>query len=214
MVKLKIAFIVLCVVILGYGVNLMIENKKLKTINGIQESNIESLVFGMDSLMLKNNQQAVEVKSLRLTKGEFESYKKDAAKTIENMGIKIKNLQSYTRTDMALKIPINGKVNIQSQHPIENLDNETDSICECDDEFEYMADIDITNEFLDVKGVIVGDSIGIEVSTEVKLEQAVSIIPKHKFLWWSWGVKGIKQTITTNNPYVEIKYSESILLEK
>lgn len=212
--KLKIQILVISVIIVlvGYGVFLFQENASLKKVNEVQKSNIESLITGIDTIRLKNNQQAIEVKNLQLTAQDFQTYKKDAVKTIENMGIKIKNLQSYSRTDMIIKIPVEGKVKFQAQNPKENELVDEDSIDDCLED--YVAVIDIHEPYLDVHGTIVGETVELEVNTEVKLEQVASIIPKHKFLWWSWGVKAVKQTITTDNPYVKINYSEFIIIEK
>lgn len=210
--KIQILALVVIIALIGYGVYLFQENASLKKTNEVQKSNIESLMLGTDTLRLKNNQQALEVRNLQLTAQDFQVYKKDAMQTIENMGIKIKNLQSYSRTDMTIKIPVEGKVKLQSQNPQENELADEDSIDDCLED--YVAVIDIHQPYLDVQGTIIGDSISLSVNTEVKLEQAATVIPKHKFLWWSWGVKGIKQIITTDNPYVEIKYSEYINIEK
>jgi hypothetical protein len=48
----------------------------------------------------------------------------------------------------------------------------------------------------------------------VNLLQAVWVEPKHKFLWWRWGTKAIHQSISSDNPYVEIKYSEVMEIRK
>lgn len=210
--KIQLLVIAIIIALLSYGTYLYKENASLRETNSIQKSNIESLMDGVDTLRLKNNQQAIEVKNLRLTAQEFQTYQKDAVKTIENMGIKIKNLQSYSRTDMTIKIPVEGKVKLQLQNPQDNELAEEDSVDDCLED--YVAVIDIHEPYLDVQGTIIGDSIALSVSTKVKLEQAASVIPKHKFLWWSWGVKGIRQTITTDNPYVKINYSEYINISK
>ena len=64
--------------------------------------------------------------------------------------------------------------------------------------------------YLKVNGIIENNQLIRNIHLPVSLHQAVWIEPKHRFLWWRWGVKALHQTISSDNPYVEIKYSEMI----
>ena len=52
-----------------------------------------------------------------------------------------------------------------------------------------------------------------QIRIPVTLHQAVWIEYKRRWLFWK-RVKAVHQTISSDNPYVEIRYSEYILLQK
>lgn len=199
--KIKIILLILFLSICSYGAYLFTENEKLKKENTTHIANMEGLMTGIDNLTLENGQKAVQVSELRLTVGELESYRSADAEKIKEMGIKLKNLQALAKHSMQVKIPISAKI----EEPLNIEDQDT---------AKFYGIISINNPYLQVDGAIDGDSINLEVTTQVKLDQVIHTIPKHKFLWWSWGVKGVKQVITTDNPYVNIEYSEFITIEK
>jgi hypothetical protein len=68
--------------------------------------------------------------------------------------------------------------------------------------------------YIDFKGVIEDSVLTANVRIPVTLNQAIFVEYKHRFLWWRWKVKGVHQTITSDNPDVEIEYSEYIRIEK
>lgn len=211
--KLKlILFLVLAV--LSLTIKIMwgtIEDLKYE--NERKSSNIESLFQAQDSLKYLANGQAVEVRALRLTKNEFKEYRDESEKKLKDMGVQIRHLKAAGKHNMQIKIPISGKLDIDQQ-PEPSEDDEhpvrQDSAKVCPD---YKANIYLENPYLLVTGKIINDSIDIKAHTSVELDQGIEVIPKHKFLFWQWGVKGIKQTIGTDNPYVTIKYSEFILVD-
>lgn len=211
--KLKI-ILGLALVVLGLTTKIMWGTiQDLKQENARKEFNIESLFQNQDSLITHINDQAVEVKVLQLTKKEFETYRGDSEKKLKDMGVKIKNLEAVGKHNMQIKIPISGKLETNQLPEPSDEDHRVkrDSVIRCPD---YIANLHIENKYLLAKATIVNDSIDMNILTSVELDQAIEIIPKHKFLFWQWGVKGVKQKIGTDNPYVKIKYSEFIKIHK
>ena len=61
-------------------------------------------------------------------------------------------------------------------------------------------------------GLIEENRLKGDIKIPVTLNQAVWVEYKG---WWFWKrVKAIRQTISSNNPYVEIRYSEYIKIDK
>jgi hypothetical protein len=74
--------------------------------------------------------------------------------------------------------------------------------------------IEVHTPYLQITGLIENNHLSGNIRLPVNLHQAVWVEPKHKFLWWRWGTKAIHQTIASDNPHVEIKYSEVIEIQK
>jgi hypothetical protein len=68
--------------------------------------------------------------------------------------------------------------------------------------------------YLQLCGTIENNHLSGKIYLPVTLQQAIWIEPKHRFLWWRWGTKALHQTVSSDNPYVEIRYSEVIEIRK
>jgi hypothetical protein len=68
--------------------------------------------------------------------------------------------------------------------------------------------------YLQLSGTIEDNRLSGKIHLPVTLQQAVWIEHKYRFLWWRWGTKAVHQTVSSDNPYVEIKYSEVIEIRK
>lgn len=212
---MKLNFSLGIIVVLLFSVLMLSidRNKALQAENSLKQQNIESLKDLNKQLADTTQKQALEVKTLRLTRQEFKDYKQDAEKTLKKMNLEIKNLKAVGQHSMELKIPIKGKLEINEEPEPSDEEYHRQDSAQIKLQRPFMATINIEKPFLKVTGSIVADSIDISVKTDVELDQAFTTIPKHRFLFWTWGVKGIKQTIRTENPYVNIKYSEYIEIE-
>lgn len=198
--KSHLTLMIVFIVLIG---NLWLVNKVLKEENLARLYNIEALIDQNKQLMDTTERQSLEVRLLTFSKQELKEYNAQVEEKLAKMNVELKNLKAIGSHRLGLTIPVKGK--------IETLPNQStskqDSVLQSR---EFSGIININEPYLQAKGSITGDSIDLEIRTEVELIQAISTLPKHKFLFWSWGVKGVKQTITTSNPYVHIKYSEFI----
>ena len=59
-----------------------------------------------------------------------------------------------------------------------------------------------------------GDSVDLQLVVRDSLDIIPSIVPKHRFLWWTWGVKAVKVNVISQNPYSEFEYIKYIELKK
>lgn len=70
--------------------------------------------------------------------------------------------------------------------------------------FVPVQTVEMVNPHIEFRGVIEDSLLRAKVHIPVTLNQAIYIEYKHKFLWWRWKVKAVHQTITSDNPYVDI----------
>jgi hypothetical protein len=162
--------------------------------------NTEALLTDMKRIQVDSTRMALDVKTLRLTVSEFEEYRAEDAALIRRLGIRVKDLEAAARHRLLVQAPIVAPVR--------------DSVIVRDTVFVTVKSVEMKDPYIDFKGVIEDSVLTADVRLPVTLNQAVFVEYKHRFLWWRWKVKGVHQTITSDNPYVEIEYSEYIRIEK
>ena len=74
-------------------------------------------------------------------------------------------------------------------------------------------EVEMVSPHIQLDAVIDNDSLNGDIQLPVNLQQTVWAEYKRKSLFWK-KVKGIHQTISSDNPYVDIKYSEYIQIDK
>jgi hypothetical protein len=162
--------------------------------------NTEALLTDVKRIQVDSTRMALDVKTLRLTVSEFEEYRAQDATLIKRLGIRVKDLEAAARHRLLVQAPIVAPVR--------------DSVIVRDTVFVPVKSVEMKDPYIDFKGVIEDSVLTADVRIPVTLNQAIFVEYKHRFLWWRWKVKGVHQTITSDNPYVEIEYSEYIKIEK
>lgn len=77
-----------------------------------------------------------------------------------------------------------------------------------------LQKIEMNTPHLQLSGIIENSMLTGKIHIPITLNQFIWIEHKHRFLWWRWGVKAVHQTITTDNPHVQINYLEIIQIRK
>ena len=162
--------------------------------------NTEALLSDVERIQVDSTRMALDVKTLRLTVSEFEEYRAQDAALIRRLGARVKDLEAAARHQLLVEAQIVAPVK--------------DSVIIRDTVFVPVKSVEMVNPHIDFRGVIEDSVLTADVRIPVTLNQAVFVEYKHKFLWWRWKVKGVRQFITSDNPYVEIEYSEYIKIEK
>ena len=142
---------------------------------------------------------ATDVKTLRLTVDEMERYRAEDLVKIKQMGVKIKNLKAAAKHQLEVNADIKASVR--------------DSIVIRDTVPVIVKSVSMITPYLQLSGIIEKDSLIGKIHLPVTLRQAVWIEYKRRWLFWK-KVVAIHQTITSDNPHVEIKYSEYIIIQK
>lgn len=172
---------------------------RLKQERDQHEQNSDALLSDMKKWQVDSATMATDVKTLRLSVDEFGRYRSNDLAKIKEMGIKIKNLEAAAKHEIEVDAPINATVR--------------DSIVVRDSVTFRVQAVSMVNPFIQLHGVIERDSLVGSIHLPVTLRQAVWIEYKRRWLFWK-KVKAVHQVITTDNPYVKVKYSEFINIQK
>ena len=129
---------------------------------------------------------AVDVKALRLSVSEFERYRAEDLAKIKAMGVKIRKLEAAPKHRMEGAAPIDAilrdTIIVRETVPV------------------AVQRVEMLTPHIQMRG---------EIRVPVTLSQAVWIEYKRRCIFWK-RVKAVHQTISSDNPYVQIEYSEYI----
>lgn len=164
-----------------------------------QEQNSDALLSEMKRWQVDSVTMATDVKTLRLSLDEFKRYRVNDLAKIKEMGVKIKHLEAAAKHEIQVDAPIQATIR--------------DSVVVRDSVVLRVQAVSMVNPYIQLHGVIERDSLIGSVHLPVTLRQAMWIEYKRRWLFWK-KVKAVHQVITTDNPYVEVKYSEFIHVQK
>lgn len=199
-VPLRVIWFLLAIVAL-FGVALLMQCERTKKVSEERDrymQNSDALLSDMKRMRIDSTTLAVDVKSLRLTVDEYERYRAEDAKKIEALGVKLKNLESVGKHELAVNAPIKASVR--------------DTVMIKDTVTIHEQIVEMRNPYIEFRGVIDNDSLLGDLRIPVTLHQSVWIEYKRYWLFWK-KPKAIHQTISSDNPYVDIEYSEWVLLK-
>lgn len=189
----------LLVVLVGMGAIIGWQYKRIGQITDERnqyQQNTYSLLSDIEELRIDSSLQAHQVQTLSLSLDEYKQYRAADAQTIADLKLKIKHVSAVTKQELEVNVPISAFVK--------------DSVIVADNISDTIQTISYKDQYVSFDGNIQHDSLTAQFHVPVTLTQVLYKVPKHKFLWWSWGCKAIKQVIITNNPYVQLNYSEYI----
>lgn len=152
-------------------------------------ANVKVVLNNKDTLI---KLQAANVGSLAYTLDEFKRYRAEDAQTIKSMGLRLKNVLSVA------------SVSTQTSQNISTPTVKTDSsMC-----FAYK------DSFIQVSGCAYKDKTILYYSGQDFLTIVPSVIPKHKFLWMTWGVKGVQLDVISKNPNTTFTYAKYVEIKR
>ena len=161
--------------------------------------NQRSLLSSIEFYRTADSLSAASVEKLTFTKKELELYNAKLVTTINDLGVKIKRLESasstVTKTEVIVSVPIIDTVIIKEQQPM------------LAQKFEWR------DSWVSVLGIIEDKQVNCNVQSVDTLVQVVHRVPR-KFWFIKWGTKAIRQEVISKNPHSEIIYTEYIELKK
>lgn len=189
---------VVAFIVLGAAVCLLWHrNVRLREERDRYRSNTEALMSDMKRMQVDSATVAVDVKGLRLSVEEYKRLRTEDAAKIKAMGVKIRNLQVAAKHEIEVSGPINAAVRdtviIRDTVPI------------------VRQKVEMLTPHIQLTGLIEDGRLKGEIRVPVTLQQAVWIEYKRRWIFWK-RVKAVHQTISSNNPYVQIEYSEYIAI--
>lgn len=162
------------------------------------QQNCEALLSDMKQWRVDSTSMATDVKSLRLTVDEFKRYRAEDLAKIKHMGVKIKHLEATAKQQLEVNAEITASVK--------------DSVVIRDTVPVLVKSVSMVTPHIQLSGIIERDSLIGKIHLPVTLRQAVWIEYKRRWLFWK-KIVAVHQTITSDNPHVEIKYSEYIQIK-
>ena len=175
----------------GLGIALRKSNSEKERL----EANQTALLSQVEYYTTKNGKSAADVRKLTLTVDELKRYNATLKKTADDLGIKLKRVQSASTTGVRTEYKFITQVR--------------DSIVYRDSIIVPVKSFAWRDPWTDVQGFIERDSVDLSVQSVDTLTTIVHKIP-HKFLFIKWGCKAIKQTVVSSNPHTKITYTEYI----
>jgi len=174
-------------------VSLRLERDKYK-------GNANALLSDIRHMRVDSATTAANVKVLRLSLDEYKQYRADDLETIKKLDIRLKSIQSVSKHEVEVDADIIAEIK--------------DTIVVRDTIVQVLKKVEMNTPYLQVNGIIDNNQLIGKIHLPVNLHQVVWVEHKHRFLWWRWGVKAVHQTISSDNPHVQIKYSEVIQITK
>lgn len=159
------------------------------------EANQTALLSQVEYWTTKSGKSAADVRKLTLTANELKQTNAALKKTAEDLGIKLKRVQSASTTGVKTEVKFITQVR--------------DSIVYRDSIIVPVKAFTWRDAWVSVSGVIERDSVDMNVTSVDTLTTIVHKIP-HKFWFIKWGCKAIKQTVVSSNPHTKITYNEYI----
>lgn len=160
-------------------------------------SNSTALLSEVRRVQADSATMALDARALQLTLDEYRRFRAEDAETIRRLGVKIKNLEAAARHEVEVAGPIDAAVR--------------DTVVIRDTVPLLRQKVEMISPHIRLTGIIEDNRLRGEIQVPVTLRQAVWIEYKG---WWFWKrVKAVHQTISSDNPYAEISYSEYIKIK-
>lgn len=194
----KYSFLIIAV-LSGITISLLRSRQRLIEEKDSYKSNTEALMSEVRRIQADSSTMALDIKTLTMSLDEYKRFRAEDEEKIKKLGIRIKDLEATAKHNVEVDAPIDAEIK--------------DSVMIRDTVPVFLKAVKMDIPYLKINGIIENDRLTGKINLPVTLNQAFWIEYKHKFLWWRWKVKAIHQTISSDNPYVEIKYSEYIKIK-
>ena len=194
----KYTFLIIAV-LSGITISLLRSRQRLIEERDSYKSNTEALMSEVRRIQADSSTMALDIKTLTMSLDEYKRFRAEDEEKIKKLGIRIKDLEATAKHNVEVDAPIDAEIK--------------DSVMIRDTVPVFLKAVRMNTPYLKINGIIENDRLTGKINLPVTLNQAFWIEYKRKFLWWRWKVKAIHQTISSDNPYVEIKYSEYIKIK-
>ncbi len=194
----KYSFLIIAV-LSGITISLLRSRQRLIEEKDSYKSNTEALMSEVRRIQADSSTMALDIKTLTMSLDEYKRFRAEDEEKIKKLGIRIKDLEATAKHNVEVDAPIDAEIK--------------DSVMIRDTVPVFLKAVRMDTPYLKINGIIENDRLTGKINLPVTLNQAFWIEYKHKFLWWRWKVKAIHQTISSDNPYVKIKYSEYIKIK-
>lgn len=162
---------------------LLRQNKALRMEAKRQAGNVSTLMEDAKKYKIRDSLNVLSVSALRLTVDELKKYRADDAKLIKELKLRPKDVQYITYTETVTRDSL-----VYVPGP--------------DSCFHYR------DKWLSVDACLRDSSI--VVQSRDSIVQVIHAVYKHRFLWWRWGLKGVRQEVVNFNPNASLSFTNAI----
>lgn len=177
---------------------LYIHNKALRADNDRLTANQTALMQKATYYKTEAGKSAASVQKLELSDSELKANYKQVCQTAEELGVKVKRLQSAMTTATETEVKVITQVR--------------DSIVYRNGTIDTVKSFSWHDAWVNILGELKGRDVSLNVVSQDTIVQIVHRVPK-KFLFFRWGCKAIRQEIVSTNPHTRITYTEYIELK-
>lgn len=165
------------------------------------EDNQRVLLSDIRYYRTRDSLSAAGVERLTLSNREFRDYAEELEKTVEDLQLKVRRLQSVSRTA------------VETHYPMEVRLRDTVILRDTLTVADTVRRLYYENAWLTLDGTIGDDIFRGDIQSRDTLIQVVHRVPR-RFWFIRWGTKAIRQEVTSRNPFSCITYTEYIELKK
>lgn len=186
MTKIRVFLLSLLVVLIGIALWQRSRIGELREESERNRQNSEALFTNMKRWKIDSTRMAADSERLSLTISQLEEYRAQDAETIRDLGIRIDDLKSVSEHRLDVEVPFEVPLIGSRLSKIEN-------------------------PFLRLDASVEDDTLLGNMQLSVTLKQVVWVEYRRRWLFWRRAV-GVHQSVVSDNPYVDIAYSEYIEL--
>lgn len=173
------------------------ERRDRRRLEENQRTLMENVVF----YRTRDSLSVASVERLTLTNREFRRHADELKKTVDELQLKVRRLQSVSRTA------------VTTTYPVEAVLQDTLIIRDTLLVPDTLSRLHYSNPWLALDGMLDDDVFRGQIESRDTLIQIVHRVPR-RFWFIRWGTKAIRQEVTTRNPYSRITYTEYIELKR
>lgn len=165
------------------------------------EANQHSLMTDVEYYRTRDSLSAAGVERLTLTNREFRRHAEELERSVEDLQLKLRRLQSASRTA------------VKTAYPVETRLRDTVILRDTLNVRDTVRLLQFENPWLTLDGILEDDIFRGRIESRDTLIQLVHRVPRR--LWFiRLGTKAIRQEVTTRNPYSRITFTEYIELKR
>lgn len=223
MKKYLVVFVLSCVLVAAlavrWGLGRHAEVRRLKR-------NQYALCDSLHRYRTRLGEEAASVAVLRLRCDELLRLRADDARRLRDMGIRIRRLESAAATAVKMQTDVRAAVRdtvvpciadgmpepFQKPLPEPFQKPLSDSFA-MPQPAETLRIFNWSDGWVTVEGVECRDSVFCRVTSVDTLRQYVHRVP-HRFLFFRWGTRAVRQEIVSSNPHTHIVWAEYIEIER
>lgn len=165
------------------------------------EANQHSLMTDVEYYRTRDSLSAAGVERLTLTNREFRRHAEELERSVEDLQLKLRRLQSASRTA------------VTTAYPVETRLRDTVILRDTLNVRDTVRLLQFENPWLTLDGILEDNIFRGRIESRDTLIQLIHRVPRR--LWFlRLGTKAIRQEVTTRNPYSRITFTEYIELKR